>query len=415
MDRHEEGVVRLLHRVDRLIELGLNPEWLSHDIRRYVEAAASLHLRGHPVNQLSVKLIAGENGRWPEVEQFFAKGGVDPKDVVSSALAHYMTTEAEPLITEASKKLHSKSDEIHDWLPELTRKLSTLCQRGEVYDASPKAHFTKPIPQVQHTFGGWMDVLLRGGLYNGCVGIISSAPSGGKSTMAYTIAAKACNTGVKSIIITGEELEQGVVARVLMAQTGLPKATVISFQSLVRGETNQMVTQKEFDILDKAFGLQNSYLRVYNYEAMELGRMEDIVAWERPALMQVDHLLMVHDPTQKSRGSSAFDIGSLIYGIQRMAVQRHALQAIVYSQLPENIVKMLKDGKAPKHVTFYGSGMVNQAAHWSAVTYRHPGLPGWNRWWYIKDKVLNQDSDQYRVEHDPFSQSYVGMDKEKWS
>lgn len=198
-----------------------------------------------------------------------------------------------------------------------------------------------------------------------------------------------------------------------MAMTGLDRHTVLSFQKALRGERTPFLTEREYKMLEEALERQERFLSVYNYEAMEVSRMDDIVAWEEPELLLVDHLLMVNDPNAKSRGSAAFDIGNLIYNIQRMVVQRYATQAVVFSQLPENIVTLLKKGAMPKHVTFYGSGMINQAANWSAVLYRHPSMPGFSRWWYIKDKVWDKDSDIFAIEHDPISHSFVGAEVDR--
>jgi len=407
MQKHDEAVVRLITRIGELMELGLRPEWLSPDVRPYVKAAVSLHMRERTISPLAVRLLATNSGsEWDEIGELFGVGGVDPKDAVASALSANVMENFRPLYRKIRARMEREPDTIGRWLPAITREMNELSRRGSVYDPTPGAHFKKAIPQVAHHLSAWMNYLLRGGLYSGSVGIISSAPSGGKSTMAYTIAGEAVRNRVKNVLITGEELEQGVVARTLMAQTQLEKDAVVSFQRIMNGE-DAVVTTREYDLLKEALDDQNQYLRIYNYEALDIGRMSEIVAWERPGLLQIDHLLLARDPRARSTGNTAFDLGDIIYAIQRMTVQQYAIQTLVYSQLPEITVKKLKAGEMPKHATFYGSGMINQAAHWSSIIFRHPKRRGWSRWWYIKDKAWDRDSDVYAVEHDPRSHCFI--------
>ena len=415
MQKSDEAVARLLPRIGELMELGFRPEWVSEEMRPYARAAASLFLRGHSITPIAVELIGGSNNDWGNIRPVFGKGGIEPKEAVSSAMAYYMKSQAEPIQSEINKLLRNDPDGISKWLPEEVRKLNSLIQRGSVYDPRPSSHFRQPIPQVVRTFNNFLDDLMRGGVYSGAMLIVVAAPSGGKSTTAYTLAANCAKIGSKCVLITGEELESAVVMRALMAMTGHSREKVIAFQSAYTGKTGAQITEHEYDTIKTALDRLDLHLTVYDKASMDIGRIDDIVAWEKPEVLIIDHIMMVEDKTSKKTGSTAFDIGALFYGIQYITLQKYRIHTVIMSQTSGAVAERLKNGHMPKHVFPFGSSMGDQAAGALAVISKHPGLQGHSRWYYTKDKIANHDTDRYAIRHDAASQSFTSMQRDSWS
>jgi hypothetical protein len=416
MLKSDEAVVRLLPTIGKLIERGFKPEWVSSTIRPYVRAAASLHLRGHEITPLAVELLAGSSDRWPEVERLFGAGGVEPEEAVDSAMANHMRLTYEPVHAEINNLLTVKPEEIAKWLPERSREINSICQRGSVYDPTPSKHFRSPIPQIVKTFNNFLDGLLRGGIYNGALAVLVAAPSGGKSTTAYTLVAACVDIKAKVVLITGEELESTVVARVLMAMTGMTMEKVLAFHSLLNHEKpDTAITEAEYATLETALNRLDRHFVVYDKAAMELGAIDDIIAWESPYMLIIDHIMMVEDKSLKRTGSTAFDIGALFYGIQHITMQKYRIHTVIMSQTKGSVAEALKAGKMPKHVFPFGSSMGDQAAGSLAVLARHPGRRGFSRLYFTKDKLLNQPTDIYAIEHNEESHSFVGAQRDVWS
>ena len=416
MQKSDEAIARLLPRIDKLIELGFRPEWVSEEMRPYARAAASLFLRGHSVTPIAVELIGGSNSNWEQIKPVFGKGGIEPQEAVNSAMAFYMRSQAEPIQSEINKMLRSDPDGIVTWLPEEVRKLTSLVQRGSVYDPRPSSHFRQPIPQVVRTFNNFLDDLMRGGVYSGAMLIVVAAPSGGKSTTAYTLAANCAKVGSKCVLITGEELESAVVMRSLMAMTGHSREKVIAFQSVYMGKPmSAQITEHEYDNIKAALDRLDIHLTVYDKSSMDIGRIDDIVAWEKPEVLIIDHIMMVEDKATKKTGSTAFDIGALFYGIQHITLQKYRIHTVIMSQTSGAVAEKLKNGHMPKHVFPFGSSMGDQAAGALAVISKHPGLQGRSRWYYTKDKLLNHDTDRFAIRHDATSQSFTDMQRDSWS
>lgn len=418
MQKSDEAIVRLLPRVDELMELGFRPEWVSEEVRPFVRAAASLFLRGHQVTPIAVELIGGRDANWKEVGTLFGKGGVEPQEAVNSARAYHMRGECEPIHKDITELLKSDPDNITGWLPGQVRKLNSLVQHGSVYDPRPSSHFKRPIPQIVRKFGNFLDDIMRGGIYSGAVIVVVAAPSGGKSTTAYTLAANCATIGSKCVLITGEELESTVVMRALMAMTGHSREKVLAFQAMYIGESYNgitVVTDHEYSNLKSALDRLDVYLTVYDKSAMELGRIDDIVAWEQPELLIIDHIMMVEDKSLKRTGSSAFDIGALFYGIQYITLQKYRIHTVIMSQTSGHVAEQLKKGMMPKHVFPFGSSMGDQAAGALAVIAKHPGVQGFSRLYFTKDKLLDHQTDIIAIRHDPVSHSFVESQRDKWS
>ena len=420
MNKSDTAVVRLLPRVSVMISQGLKPEHVSPQVRPYVRAAASISLKGHPVEWLTVRLVAaGKHDA--EIKEEFGKGGVDLNVAVNSALSWYVSSQLGPIADHVRSMLASSPDDVTDWLPSVYNKIGGLVKDGVVYDATPSEHFKQPIPQIKFQLGCFLDDVFRGGVYGGAIGAIASAPGGGKSTMAYTIAAWCMSKSVMTVFITGEETEQYVAGRVLMAQTHHNLEEMLQFQQhKLTGESDLdgMTLQR----LEAALVSQDRNLRIYNQEqGMDVSKMDSILAWERPDVLIVDHIMMVQDAKKASKTfNPAFDIGDRIYKIRHMVVQKYPCQGIIFSQLPAAAVKMLKSGGKPTHVTLYGSEMIDQAAHWTALMYRHPSSlrQSHARLWYQKSKLAINTyglQDCYSIEHSMQSQSFVGGEPDRWS
>jgi len=421
----DEAILRLLPQIDRMISAGLKPEFVSDGVRPYVEAAASLSLHGHEPNWLSVKLMA--RGKIDHVvKDMFGQGGVDLDTTVKLAKNHNLVNQLSPIIDEIKVRLRSDGESVDNWMPAYYRRMSSLVKDGVQYSALPSDHFKQPIPQVHTKFNCFLDDIMRGGIFSGALGVIAAVPGDGKSTMAYTIAAHCASNGVKVVLITGEEMESFIVARILMAQSFATMDETLLFQKMVNNEEDypldRMINgQMVGSLLWKSFGEQESLVRIYNAEhGMDVDKMDTILAWERPGVLIIDHIMMVEDKKAKGVANSAFDIGDKMYRVRNMVVQKYGIQGVIFSQVPDSVGKQLKKGKMPQFATMYGSGMINQASHWTALMGRHPDSlrQGYNRLWYQKSKIGNNEvygeRDVFAIRHDMKSQSFISAEEDRW-
>lgn len=418
MKPHDEAVIKNLHDIKRMVELGLQPEWVSQDVRPYVSSAIKLSMRGAKISWPAIRLLSG--GRIDDdVSAIFGTDGIGPGDAVSIARDSHTRAEIASIVNRMSEKLKS-GQEPSIWLPVEQQRLSALMRSGSGYDPTPSSHFMTEVPQVKNKFDCFLDDIMRGGVYSGILGIIAAIPGHGKSTMAYTMAGWCVNKSFKTVFISGEETEQYITMRILMVQTGASEEQALYFQKFFRGENDgeelRAIKRPDggtmLEYMHVCILSQDKYLQIYNQEhGMDLAAMDSILSWSKPDILIVDHMMMVGDSKQKNRGANeAFDIGSRIYQMREMVVQKHQIQGIVFSQLPESDARKIAAGKKIKYATMYGSGMVNQASHWTALMSKHPDIRNAARVWYQKSKIGTAEygiEDEYVLTYSPRTLSFT--------
>lgn len=414
----DEAVIKNLHAIKTMMELGLQPEWVAADVQPYVRSAASLSMRGTKIAWPAIRLLSGGSID-QEVGEIFGTDGIGPQDAVSLARTSYTKAELAAILNRMSERL-KKGEPYRDWLPLEQQRLGAILRDGSAYDPTPSSHFKSKIPQVEKKLGCFLDGVFRGGVYSGVLGIIAAIPGHGKSTMAYTIAGWCVNNGFKVAFISGEETEQYIAMRVLMVQTGASEEQAFLFQKFFRGEDSgdELRALKRPDggtmleYMHVCLMAQDKYLQIYNQEhGMDLAAMDGIMAWFRPDVLIIDHMMMVGDAKAKKSNNDAFDIGNRIYQIREMVVQKYQVQGIVFSQLPESDARKMASGKKIKYATMYGSGMVNQASHWTALLSRHPDRRNVAKLWYQKSKIGTSEygiEDEYEIDYSPRTLSFSG-------
>jgi len=289
------------------------------------------------------------------------------------------------------------------WLPTIIQALRSIQASGHHYNPSPSAIWASGyVPKITTRFHR-MDTfneMLDGGLWDGCLAVYGTPTSHGKSTFAYTMIAHAVASGHKTVLLSREASAAEATARIAQAYGGFTRWEV---------ENKRGHDQESHEGLRRAIRELDRFLAIYDRHSAALGDFAEIIHWEQPLLVVIDHLgLYGVDQTTKGlivmgKRDPLGELADVLLDISRV----EKCTIIATSQFSSDEQRKLYRDRDLDPPRFYGSMRIAAAADFCFVSMRD--LKVKNRQWIRckKDRpegvLANRD---FYLGYNPETRSY---------
>lgn len=374
----EESIVRHIAAnpatVDMLIQRGVSRRWFSDPLfRAVVEASIRLRMSGKRVDPLSIMSFSF-NGvppeRWGELITIWQEPsppGDAPDTFIEPLQDAILLRDFDEAMAEARAHRAKQPREVRQWLPYILNLLTTLTQ-DRAYDARPSSHYTRDSRDVIGTIGiPHLDRALKGGLWSASTNLFIGISNHGKSTLAYTIAAKMVERGIKTVFVSTEMPPSEVAIGVLRPLGGWSDRQV---------RLRQVDVSAQFERIDR-------YLASYNYEYASAEALARIVYWERPKVIIYDYLKAPDSEPYKREDQA---LTALVEGIREINID-HGTCTLMMAQFSDSKATEFRNTHDVKSPAPFGSARVFHAADQVLIMRRHWLMPETEFFKVKKDKL----------------------------
>lgn len=378
--------------IDRLINAGISRYWFSNAaLASIFQTAVQIRRSSQPITFMALFMGSGLSARQ---QMLWAKKWQEARDkepVTDVAwLANAVRTDAavrqlQEMVGTAQEYMRDNPRDILVWLPSVIQAMRSILETGQCYDPRPSVIWeTGYVPRVVarlKTFEALNDIL-AGGLWDGALAVWGTPTSQGKSTLAYTMIAHAVASGLKTVLFSREASAAEATARVVQAYGGFTASEV---------EAKQGNTPEAHERLLRSLRELDRYVAIYDRHSATLGDFAEIVHWEKPILVLIDHIGL-YGVDEADKGLQVMGkrdpLGELADRLLDLSRTEHCT-IIVTSQFSfEEQAKLYKthDLNPPQ---YYGSMRIAAAADFCYIAMRHWAMMG-QEW--IKCKKCRPDS-----------------------
>jgi hypothetical protein len=257
-------------------------------------ATVSLKLQGRTLTSLD--LIQQANSTipadyWQEIQQIWDNPpDLDPLGFITALKEASTSRRVEKVLGTTQKLLSTNPHGITKWLPQAVSAFQKVMEEGQTYNPDPRHIYynSSTLDPFASTGFTVLDELFLGGYRYGDFILIYGLTKRGKSTVIYSLIAKAIMSGLPCAFIRGERPESEVVRQILKAICG----DVVSHAEL---------ENKEFDVehlpdnpraLAKSEALlaMSECLTLHPLESGTIEEAAQIIAIYKPVLLFVDPL-----------------------------------------------------------------------------------------------------------------------------
>jgi hypothetical protein len=367
--------------------LNLLPEWLESEPARAATAAAlQLARLGKRVDIVNIRIhpLARHIPRdaWGPVVHVFTNGHKDvaPQDAVQAAHDAYVTREGEKITGEMTRMFaHSRHQAPKDLL-NYAQRVNALYsgakvekfRPSDIYEEdAPEVKFTSKIPQVNEMLGG--------GYRNGMLWIYLGAPGHGKTSALRTDAANGILQQKRVVYLVTENSTVKALHGILRALTGLTE------QEIAKRAGN---TPEREDIRKAWLKWCDQYLMLYGQKQFTVGKIERILACDKPDLLLIDYLRKDKGMTDE-RGFVEDPVGDFAYKL--LDFTNHFGVAIgTAAQMSAENAKKFEAGKYMESApAAYGTDRPRQAADLYIGVRRSKTAPNYTNFFKWKDRFGN--------------------------
>ena len=365
----EQAIVRHVARdpamLDDMIRRGVTRGWFSDPLyASTVEAAIRLRVSGAAVDPLSIMSFS-TNGvppeRWGELVAIWQDPSPPGEWQTFMAPLHAAKTlrDYDEVMRDAQKYRRDNPRDVDKWLPTVINGL-VGCAGNGAYDARPSVHFKDAkLRTVVGKFGlPRFDRFMKGGIWDAALVLIGGVSNHGKSTLAYTLAARCVQQIIRSVFVTTETLPEEVTVGVLRVLTGL---------------SDTEVRNKDPRCNEYLPWLDNN-LAIYDYNYASVDMLNRVLSWEDPVVVFYD-FLKTPEQTDKTRYVRE---DSLIAGLgEGLATigNDHRCTVMGFGQLSAAKSEEFKKRKDMAEVTLFGSARLYHSADQVAIMMRHWDMP----------------------------------------
>lgn len=388
--------------LDDMIRRGVTRHWFSDPLyASIVEASIRLRLMGAMVEPLAIMSFS-TNGvapdRWPELLAIWQNPSPPGEWQTFMEPLHsaVMLRGYDDVLRDAQDFRRKNPREIEQWLPVVINGLVGLAGNG-AYDARPSSHFKEAkLRTVVGKFGmPRFDRFMKGGIWDAALVLIGGVSNHGKSTLAYTLAAKCVQQNLRSVFITTETLPEEVTVGVLRVLTGLPDAAVRS---------KDPRCDEYLPWLDKN-------LAIYDRRYASVEMLDRVLHWEDPVVVFYDYL-KVPSQTQGNRFSREDELmAGLGDGLATIG-NDHRCSVVGFGQFSAAKSAEFKKKKDIDEVTLFGSARLYHSADQVAIVMRHWDQPNTAFLKCKKDRLPptyvgdNLYDWEWTMRHDPVTRSF---------
>lgn len=360
--------------VDTLLDQGISRYWLSNKaVAAIFQTAIQARRVKEPVTFIGLFL---ESGLSPQQQSLWAKKWQEARKhepispngrLVEQVRKDAAAREVGEIIRETQSYMRNNSRDILVWLPTVVQSLRGILKTGQRYDPRPSVIWRDGyVPQVVAKFNETMGVfneILGGGLWDGCLAVYGTPTSQGKSTFAYTMVAHAVASGHKTVLFSREASAAEATARIVQAYGGFSRAEVESKQG--NGPERHRALIRGLRELDR-------YVSIYDRQSAALGDFGQIVHWERPLLVIIDHIGLYGIDTS-TKGLQVMGkrdpLGELAEVLRDLSRQEHCTIIVTSQFSSQEQAKLLSthDLNPPR---YYGSMRIAAAADFCYIAMR---------------------------------------------
>lgn len=370
--------------VDALVKAGISRYWMSSDaLASIVQTAINKRQVGQHIGFIdllvSADLTPGQQalwaGKWAEAQD---------KDPIEGVLEYTKQLRRDAALREVQDVMTAIKDysdtnprDVLRWLPTVIQTLRAIQVTGQRYDPTPSVIWeTGYVPRVvgQFSKSPTLNTMLGGGLWDGCLVLYGTPTSQGKSTFAYTTIAHAVVSGHKTVLFSREASAAEATARIVQAYGGFTRSEV---------ENKQGSSPSRHQALRRTLRELDRYLSIYDRHSAALGDFAEIVHWEQPLLVIIDHLGLygIGDPRAGLQIMGKRDpLGDLSDTLLDLSREEHCT-IIATSQFSAGEQKTLLKDHDLNPPTYYGSARIMMAADIAYIAMRYWQQPGlqWHR------------------------------------
>lgn len=277
--------------IDKLLSLGISRYWFGNkSLSALIQTAIQQRRGGSPITFIGLFTASGLEDHQATIwaKKWADCRGRDPvpdlKQLVKRVRRDAAMRELREMVAATQEMMRDDPRQILVWLPTIIQGLRGILQTARHYSPLPSVIWAEGrIPKVVARFHKMptFNTMLNGGLWNGCLAIYGTPTSQGKSTFAYTMIAHAVASGHKTVLLSREATAAEATARILQAYGGFSKWEV---------ENKQGVNQESHTKLLRHIRELDRFLAIYDRHSSDLGDFAEIIHWEQPILVVIDHI-----------------------------------------------------------------------------------------------------------------------------
>ncbi|NIQ88614.1 MAG: hypothetical protein GWN93_05860 [Deltaproteobacteria bacterium] len=343
--------------VDDLLRREVNRRWFSDPLYgAIVESAIKLRLRQDDINPLAVMAHSSNNvppNRWEELFELWESEPPGQWGEFLEPLQNaVILRDFDEVMRDAARYREGHPREIRNWLPTVLNGLNNITHGG-TYDARPSSHFKEDLRKVVATTGiPHLDRSQKGGLWDAALTVIGGLSNHGKSTLAYTIAAKCIERRIRTVFVTTETLPSEVTVGVLRPMTGL---------SDTRVRDKDPRCDQYLDSIDQ-------YMATYDYQFADVQSLNRILYWERPQVLIYDFIKAPDN--LDSRVPEHRAIAALGEGLRTLA-NDHRVHIWAFGQFAGRTAERFRRDHNLGEVVLFGSARLYHTADQVIIMKRH--------------------------------------------
>jgi len=295
----------------------------------------------------------------------------------------------------ANEYRRARPREVEQWLPTVINGLVGLAGNG-AYDARPSAHFKDAkLRTVVGSFGlPRFDRFMKGGIWDAALVLIGGVSNHGKSTLAYTLAAKCVQQNIRAVFVSTETLPEEVTVGVLRVLTGLSDTAVRS----------------KDPACDEYLPWLDRNLTIYDHRYSSVDMLNRVLSWENPDVVFYDY---IKTPAANGNKYAREDelIAALGEGLATIG-NDHRCTVMGFGQFSSAKSEEFKKKRDMTEVTLFGSARLYQSADQVAIMMRHWDMPNTAFLKCKKDRLPpayvgdNLYDWEWTMLHDPVTRSF---------
>lgn len=326
-----------------------------------MEAAIKLRMQGADVNPLTVMSFS-TNGikpeRWNELIDIWKKP--DPPDqwgtFVAPLRSAVMLRDVDVIVAEMNTMRKKYPRDISQWLPTIMSELDAVT-RDTTYDPRASTHYKGELRTVVGQIGiPHLDRFMKGGIWNNALALFGGISNHGKSTLAYTIAARLIERGIDTLFVSTEMPPNEVTVGVL-------KPLAHMSDRLVRSKDERVYPY--VDMIDR-------YMPIYDYNYGDVDALNRIMYWHKPKVVIYDYIRVPEGSDTRTPEHQL--IARLGSGLATLA-GNHGCTIIGFGQFSKEKSEEFKKKHDLREVTLFGSARLYHAADQIGIICRHWSLP----------------------------------------
>lgn len=367
-----------------------------------LKACQLLNVRGQQISLLNLFSECNlEASEWAGIRELWQEAKtaakLDWRPAAQRIVSKSMKEQGLNVVEDAERKLQSSPDP-RETLTSTITKLSALVDNATVYNSTPSFHYKEGVMgEVTGSTGlRSLDRLLGGGLWSQAVVGVAFPSSHGKSTLSYSVLAKAVEQAKRSVLFTFETNTTTAVARILSALTGIPMSVCLKRKG--RGAEEQAVMDTALDKIDK-------YFKIYDLSFNNPSKMEQVIRLEDPEIGVVDHIDCL-DPNSASKNASRNDAVGDVADASLQWTIKYGMTMFLNSQLSNAKQAELKRNHDLVQVDLFGSSRVFNAMDFVVIGLRHWAIPNTQYLRLKKNRKIGIVDIDCNMYHNVYTQSF---------